>query len=102
MKLEFNSGKTIEVIRVIRGGMFDYLHIYINSLSPAEIYRLFDNNAEETKVLTVYEEGGTGEIPHVYRDYIELYGVQKPFLSSPEGTWMVWMQHPMEVVEDVS
>lgn len=102
MTLEFFSGKTIDVIRVIKGGMLDYLHVYVNSLTPAEIYALFDDNSEETKIMTVIETKDDQEITHVYRDYTELFSVQKPFLSSPEGTWMIWMQRPMEVISDGS
>ena len=98
MKLVLNSGRELDVYRVIKGGLMDYLHIYINNLKPAEIYEIFDNNPEETEVITVYEEKNGETITHVYRSYTELYSVQKPFMSSPEGTWMVWLQHPMEVI----
>ena len=105
MTLEFFNGNTIDVSRVIKGGMLDYLHIYTNSITPVEIYALFDDNSEETKMMTVHEkteDAEDKEITHIYRGYTELYSVQKPFLTSPEGTWMIWMQRPMEVVEDVS
>lgn len=100
MTLEFFSGKTIDVIRVVKGGMLDYLHIYINSLTPADIYSIFNNNPEETNTMTVIQSRDGQEVTHVYRDYTYLYSVQKPFLTSPEGTWMVWMQRPEEVITD--
>lgn len=102
MKLELSNEKIIDVIRVVKGGMMDYLHIYINSLSPAEMYEIFDHNPEATKVIKVIENSGEEEIVHVYAGYTELYSIQKPFLKSPEGTWMVWMQRPTEVITDVS
>lgn len=102
MKLITATGREIEIHRVIKGGLLDYLHIYINTLTPVEIYDIFNDNPEETKTLTVVEVHDGEEIEHVFRDYTELYGIQKPFLSSPEGTWMVWMQHPSEVIFDVS
>ena len=31
MKLVLNSGRELDVYRVIKGGLMDYLHIYINT-----------------------------------------------------------------------
>ncbi len=102
MKLKLLSGKSIDVLRVVKGGMMDYLHIYIDGITPAEMYDIFDHNPEETEILTVIENSGDEEITHTYIGYTELYAVQKPFLKSPEGTWMVWMQRPTEVISDVA
>lgn len=102
MKLITATGREVEVSRVIKGGLMDYLHIYVNAMTPPEIYSVFNDNAEETKTITVIEMREDEEVAHVYKDYTYLYSVQKPFLPSPEGTWMVWMQRPEEVIEDVS
>lgn len=100
MKLILATGREIEASRVIKGGLMDYLHIYVNSLTPAEIYSIFNDNPKETEIMTAIEIRGKEEITHVFREYTELYCVQKPFLSSPKGTWMVWMQRPTEVISD--
>lgn len=100
MKLVMSTGREIDIFRIIKGGMLDYLHIYINSLTPADIYSIFNNNPEETNTMTVIQSLDGQEVTHVYRDYTYLYSVQKPFLTSPEGTWMVWMQRPEEVIID--
>lgn len=101
MKLITATGREIEISRIIKGGLMDYLHIYINTLTPPEIYDIFNDNPEETNILTAIEIKEEEQISHVYRDYTYLYSVQKPFLTSPEGTWMVWLQRPEEVIEDV-
>ena len=102
MKLITATGRELDVFRVIKGGLMDYLHIYINTLTPPELYEIFNDNSKETETLTVIEVRDEQEITHVYREYTDLYSVQKPFLLSPEGTWMVWMQRPTEVITDVS
>lgn len=102
MKLVTASGRELEVLRVVKGGLMDYLHIYINHLTIPEIYEIFNNRPDETNTITVIETRKDQQISHVYQGYTELYAINKPFLSSPEGTWMVWMQRPMETIEDIS
>ena len=98
MKVIMTSGRELEVHLVIKGGMMDYLHIYVNTLSITEIYDIF-SNPEETAVITVIRTDEQGaEIRNVYRGYTELYSVQKPFLKSPEGTKMVWLNRPTEIL----
>jgi len=101
MKVITATGREIEVYRVIKGGIMDYLHIYINSLTPAEIYSIFDSNPAETSILNIVESRDGQSILHTYRGYTELYAVQKPILSCPEGTRMVWLQKPAESSDDI-
>lgn len=100
MKVITATGREIDAYRVIKGGIMDYLHIYINSLTPAEIYSIFDN-PNETSTITIVETREDKSVSHTYRGYTELFAVQKPILSSPDGTWMIWMQRPEETTEDI-
>ena len=96
MKIIMATGREIEVYRVIKGGMLDYLHIYVNTLTPAEIYEIFDNPAETETITAIKIEKDGEETRRVYEGYTYLYSVQKPFLKSPEGTKMIWLQRPEE------
>ena len=101
MKLITATGREIETFRFIKGGLMDYLHIYINSISLPEMYEVF-SNPEETGIITVIEVRKEQSITHVYKGYTELYSINKPFLDSPENTWVIWLQQPMEVIESFS
>ena len=98
MKVIMAGGRELEAYLVIKGGMMDYLHIYVNTLPITEIYDLF-SNPEETAVITViYTDEKGAEARNTYHGYTELYSVQKPFLKSPEGTKMVWLKRPTEIL----
>lgn len=92
LTVKTNTGREIVADLVIRGDQYAVLHIYTHSITPIEAYKIF-GDPEETSVLYVYEEG---KDTRIYRDFTEVYSVQKGGLITGPGEILIWLQHPEE------
>lgn len=96
LTVKTNTNKMISADLVLYSKQYNIIHIYTKYISPVEAYQIFGDE-NETKVLRVLEEGKKTK---VYRNFTDIYSVQKSSWYPDEHEILIWLQKVEEEEEE--